>query len=349
MADENFPIQFVDIPGLANFRDIGGWPISDESGNIVAHVRKGVFYRGPDTAPIEPSGEAKLRELGITKDFDLRSKGQIVKAGGFKTVEGIERVGCPAFPDGEYSPDKAAARYVQYASDGTDVSIDFTCITTSFDTEILGEDLTSREDILSHDTRFSISHHSLPELTSGQGIVQAFSDVLTHGAPAARIILVHLASIPPDAPTACFIHCTTGNNRSGVFIGVILSLLHVPPALIAEEYSLSDIGLRPTRDKVVERLMKSPVFANAGGGGKERAERMVGARKESMLAMLEMVEKKWGGAEGYARDACGLSEEEVERIRVLLTVKETVEPKKRMSIAFSTCRKYFSDLWAVFG
>lgn len=301
MADENFPIQFVDIPGLANFRDIGGWPISDESGNIVAHVRKGVFYRGPDTAPIEPSGEAKLRELGITKDFDLRSKGQIVKAGGFKTVEGIERVGCPAFPDGEYSPDKAAARYVQYASDGTD------------------------------------------------GIVQAFSDVLTHGAPAARIILVHLASIPPDAPTACFIHCTTGNNRSGVFIGVILSLLHVPPALIAEEYSLSDIGLRPTRDKVVERLMKSPVFANAGGGGKERAERMVGARKESMLAMLEMVEKKWGGAEGYARDACGLSEEEVERIRVLLTVKETVEPKKRMSIAFSTCRKYFSDLWAVFG
>lgn len=95
--------------------------------------------------------------------------------------------------------------------------------------------------------------------------------------------------------------------------------------------------------------MKSPVFANAGGGGKERAERMVGARKESMIAMLEMVEKKWGGAEGYVKDACGLSEAEIERIRVLMTVTETVESKKRLSRAFNTSKKYFSDLWAAFG
>lgn len=160
MADENLPPQFVDIPGLANFRDIGGWPISNKSGNIVAHVRKGVFYRGPDTAPIEPAGEAKLRELGITKDFDLRSKGQIVKAGGFKSVEGIERVSCPAFPDGEYSPDKAAARYVQYASDGTDVSDSFTRVTASFNAES-GEHYSCPDSILSHDAWFSISHHVL--------------------------------------------------------------------------------------------------------------------------------------------------------------------------------------------
>jgi hypothetical protein len=124
MEESSFlpPPQFISIPGLANFRDIGGWPISDSKGNIIATVRRGVFYRGPDTAPIEPAGEAKLRELGIRTDFDLRSKGQIVKAGGFKEIDGITRINCPAFPDGEYSPEKAAARYVQYASDGTDVS-----------------------------------------------------------------------------------------------------------------------------------------------------------------------------------------------------------------------------------
>lgn len=112
---------FVNIPGLSNFRDIGGWPIKDQNGNTIATVRKGIFYRGPDTAAITDEGVVKLRCLNITTDFDLRSKGQIEKAGGFKQLDGIERISCPAFPDGEYSPDKAAARYVQYASDGTDV------------------------------------------------------------------------------------------------------------------------------------------------------------------------------------------------------------------------------------
>ena len=103
-----------------------------------------------------------------------------------------------------------------------------------------------------------------------QGIVQAFTDILTHGAPAARIVMLHIASMNPDSPSACYIHCTTGNNRSGVFIGVILSLLGVNPEKIAEEYSLSDIGLRPTRAAAVERLMKSPVFAGAGEGSRRR-------------------------------------------------------------------------------
>jgi protein tyrosine/serine phosphatase len=161
-------------------------------------------------------------------------------------------------------------------------------------------------------------------------------------------MLLHLASITIDQPKACFIHCTTGNNRSGVFIGVILDLLHVPWPLIAEEYSLSNIGLRPTRDKVVERLMKSPVFSNAGGGGRERAERMVGARKESMLAMLDMVQKKWGGAEGYVRDACGLRAEEIERIRVLMTVKDERTSRKRLSRAFITSKHYFAVIRHVF-
>ena len=65
--------------------------------------------------------------------------------------------------------------------------------------------------------------------------------------------------------------------------------------------------------------MKSPVFA--GEGGKERCERMVGARPESMSAMLEMVRKKWGGAENYVRDLCKLSPEEIDKIREVLTVR----------------------------
>lgn len=74
---------------------------------------------------MKPEGIAKLKDIGVTTDFDLRSKGQIEKAGGAMEMEGINRIWCPAFPDGEYSPEKAAMRYVQYSSDGTEVGMHF--------------------------------------------------------------------------------------------------------------------------------------------------------------------------------------------------------------------------------
>jgi protein tyrosine/serine phosphatase len=120
-------------------------------------------------------------------------------------------------------------------------------------------------------------------------------------------------------------HCTTGNNRSGVFIGVLLSLLSVAPETIAKEYSLSQQGLERGRDKVVDRLMKNPKFREAlgeGEMGRKRAERMVGAREESMIACLGMVERKWGGAEGYVRSAVGLGSEEIERVRRVMRVEK---------------------------
>ncbi|TVY55265.1 Tyrosine-protein phosphatase, partial [Lachnellula suecica] len=111
-----------------------------------------------------------------------------------------------------------------------------------------------------------------------EGIVQAFLEILTHGAhPAFRPILQHLAT---PSPAPCMLHCTTGNNRSGAFIGVLLSLLGVPAEQIAEEYALSEIGLRADRDMVVERLLRNPKFKAAcgeGEDGRRGAERMVGA------------------------------------------------------------------------
>jgi protein tyrosine/serine phosphatase len=172
--------------------------------------------------------------------------------------------------------------------------------------------------------------------------------VLTYGAPAARAILLYVASLNPDSPSAFYIHCTTGNNRSGVFIGVILSLLGVKPERIAEEYSLSDIGLIPSREAAVARLMKSPVFAGDDDGGRARATRMVGARPESMLAMLEMVNKKWGSAEGYVKTMAGLTDEEVEKIRRVLTVTEGVTSRKRAGSAWDTTKAFATKLWDSF-
>jgi len=87
---------------------------------------------------------------------------------------------------------------------------------------------------------------------------------------------------------------------------------------------LSEIGLKGSRDAVVERLLRNPKFKEAIGT-RERAERMVGARGESMLALMQAVDKEWGGAEGYVRDVVGLTTEEVKRVRGVLTDGEGVD------------------------
>lgn len=40
-----------------------------------------------------------------------------------------------------------------------------------------------------------------------------------------------------------------------------------------------------------------------------------GYRKESMIAMLEMVREKYGGVEGYLNGKCGFGDEDLEKIR----------------------------------
>ena len=41
-----------------------------------------------------------------------------------------------------------------------------------------------------------------------------------------------------------------------------------------------------------------------------------------MLAALEMIRERFGGAEGYVIEKCGLTKEEVEKIRANLIVEE---------------------------
>jgi len=103
-------------PGLANLRDVGGYPITDHSS-----VRKGLVYRGPDPAPVSAASLETLRLLGITTLFDLRSQQQIDRAGGHRDFEDIHRIWTPVFGPEEYTPEKAALRYAQYSAPGSKV------------------------------------------------------------------------------------------------------------------------------------------------------------------------------------------------------------------------------------
>jgi hypothetical protein len=73
-------------------------------------------------------------------------------------------------------------------------------------------------------------------------------------------------------------------------------------------------------------LLNKGAFGEYGEGeARRKCERMVGARRESMGALLEEVKRRWGGErctgpEGYFIRVVRLSGEEVVRVREVLSV-----------------------------
>ncbi|CAI6244774.1 unnamed protein product [Periconia digitata] len=280
------PPPFHTIPNVPNFRDIGGWRICPPQSTGSFLVRKSLVFRGADPTRIAPSGIAKLLDLGIAKDYDLRSPTQIARLGGEKGMHGIERVSVPLF-EGEDGEDEEVAtkrRYELYAAEGTD------------------------------------------------GIVEAFIAILLSSAAAFRAILLPFLNqpTPPARHAAIFLHCTTGNNRTGALIAIFLALLHVPYRIIAEEYALSDPGMAQTRHINVNRLLAKGAFAGFDEAERRRkCERMLTARKESVVALLKEVERRWGGAEGFFREVVEFSETEIEGIRKCFTMQEMADYELR--------------------
>lgn len=133
-------------------------------------------------------------------------------------------------------------------------------------------------------------------------------------------------------PSAVFMHCTTGNNRTGVFIALLLLLLGVAPDVVANEYALSEAGLAPTRHINVERLLKKGAFEDFGPEeARRKCERMVGAREESMEALIVEVERRWSGPEGYFMKEVGFTKGDIEYLREEFIELGEVEEEKAHS------------------
>lgn len=105
-----------------------------------------------------------------------------------------------------------------------------------------------------------------------------------------------------------------GKDRTGVLAAVILSLAGVPADIIAYDYSLSRIGVEPARELLLYMLKTwNKDWTLETPGMKEFSQ----VKAEFMLGTLEMMEKKYGGAEGYAR-GLGFGDEDLEAIRGVL-------------------------------
>ncbi|KAI1080478.1 protein-tyrosine phosphatase-like protein [Whalleya microplaca] len=310
---------FQRIPGLPNFRDLGGYPISssgsgEEEADKMAKkrkmVRRNLIFRSSEPSRLTPDGVAQLQALGIANVYDLRSaleinRGLLKEGHRFpvKEWEGARRVFVPVFLDEDYSPEALAVRYRNYLSESAQLA---------------------------------------------QGFIQAYSDMLTAAAEPSnsyqpfKTILSHLSSSPkanananatspstsapssssspaattPPAPSPCLIHCTAGKDRTGLICALILSLCGVADDVVAHEYSLTDLGLRSRHPELVALIMANPEL----GADPQSARRMVGAQKEAMLGTLARIRETYGSVEKCVLDLGLLSPEGISQLRSNLIV-----------------------------
>lgn len=258
---------FLNIPGLPNFRDIGGYATAEQQ----TLVRRNLVFRASEPSKLTDEGITRLQELGITHVFDLRSADELKPREGWvgsrvREWEGAKRVFCPVFAEEDYSPEAIARRWGQF-SEG--------------------------------DTGFVLAYERILE-------VGAQAD---HPYTPFRSILTHLSA--EDDPSPILVHCSAGKDRTGVICALLLSLAGVEDEVVAHEYNLTEVGLGPRKQEFVEALIKDGPLKDQ----REKAERMVSARKEAMRATLTMMRAKYGSVERYATECCGLTPESLERLR----------------------------------
>ena len=108
---------FHTVEGVINFRDFGilsSPPISHqnlEKSSQIPPIRPGVLFRSGELTRLTDKGKAKLKELGITTVFDLRSESEIRKyQSSTPAIDGVRFVHVPVTDTEEYDPMALAAR-----------------------------------------------------------------------------------------------------------------------------------------------------------------------------------------------------------------------------------------------
>lgn len=167
-----------------------------------------------------------------------------------------------------------------------------------------------------------------------EGFTRAYISILEAAATTSyRTILLHLAHEPEEP---LIVHCTAGKDRTGVICALVLSLCGVDDETVANEYQLTECGMPEVWKKMVIAHVSIPdstllhrvesdelqLMANpALVGNYQGAVNMISARAENMLAVLRTIKEKYGSVESYMTNNCGLTKDEVEKIRANLVVE----------------------------
>lgn len=126
-------------------------------------------------------------------------------------------------------------------------------------------------------------------------------------------------------------HCSAGKDRTGIVCMLILLFMGVNKNIIAREYSLTAVGLKPEFENIRKRYLagigifqKHETYAefesnlkqgrDSWSVEKDGFDNLVSSRCETMLATLSIIDRKFGGIENYLKTYVGLTEDDLKTI-----------------------------------
>lgn len=110
------------------------------------------------------------------------------------------------------------------------------------------------------------------------------------------------------------IHCTSGKGRTGIVSAIILAALGVNEDIIMEDYRLSNYYFNiPNASKYAYSLSTN---------SQEAITTIYSAKEDFLNAAKEQIEKKYGTVNNYLREGIGLSQQEIDKLKEILLVKE---------------------------
>jgi len=128
---------------------------------------------------------------------------------------------------------------------------------------------------------------------------------------ATDIIKPFLEQLLDDKKLPFVYHCTAGKDRTGVASAILLGLLGVPDTTIVADFSLTNVAT-PT---LVAEMEKNPKYAPLLKSNRAAMMKLLVAEPAWMEQTLAHINKKYGGIEGYVRNAVGLNATDIATLR----------------------------------
>ncbi|MEO5952251.1 MAG: tyrosine-protein phosphatase [Chloroflexia bacterium] len=104
------------------------------------------------------------------------------------------------------------------------------------------------------------------------------------------------------------VNCHAGKDRTGIIVALLLSIAGAERDAIAQDYALSEVMLEPGYQEWVQQQVK------LHGAPPPDKPWQAQTRPETMYALLDYLDRQYGGAEGYLY-AAGVTQNEIEQIR----------------------------------
>jgi protein-tyrosine phosphatase len=115
-----------------------------------------------------------------------------------------------------------------------------------------------------------------------------------------------IASVDGSGDDAVLFHCMGGKDRTGLIAALLLRVAGVERAAVAADYALSERNL--------EAMLSLWIDAAEDELDRKRRIRISATPAEAMLGVLDMLDERYGGVEGYLR-AAGVADREVAAVR----------------------------------